>query len=210
MNIYGVRPSFIVVPTGTDVAGTSSILSLVHSSSPPLFLCPSFSLALTRWRDAPFQTFFAHRSSLLSHPPLFLLFPSLSIQKHPRSLVPSFLSPPDKGRQRPFFSPLACLHSLCLYCTKQGSLSHCIPSFFLQKKVSRGPGAPASGLRGRASAPRESILFHLALWCSAGIVEENLWSCVCDKDTTSPQPGNSIQGSRGCVRALSHPRWLPR
>lgn len=164
MNIYGVRPSFIVVPTGTDVAGTSSILSLVHSSSPPLFLCPSFSLALTRWRDAPFQTFFAHRSSLLSHPPLFLLFPSLSIQKHPRSLVPSFLSPPTKADKGLSFLPWpACTLSVCTVPNRAPSLIVFLPSFS-KRRCPGAPGPPRLRLaREGLSAEREYIISFSAL-----------------------------------------------
>lgn len=121
-----------MVPTGTDVAGTSSILSLILSPSPQLFR-PSFFLASTRWRDAPFQTFLVLRSESCDPACYLILLCSLSLslstQRHPCSLVPSVL-PPDKGRQRPFFSPWpACTLCVCTVPNRAPSLIVFLPSF---------------------------------------------------------------------------------
>ena len=155
------RGSFIVVPTGADVAGTCSILSLILSRcllprSLHLhfcFLIPSlpvlFFPAATRWRDPPVQTF-SHSGSQCSEscdPARYLL-----VSLRPRALALSQcpfppLTKPDKGLS--FL--LACLLSVCLYCTKLGSLSHCIPSFSLQRRCLGAPG-PLALWRGPASA----------------------------------------------------------
>lgn len=118
------RGSFIVVPTGADVAGTYSILSLIlslrllhRSGSRSLFtsLYVFLSSALFLLRpdgeellSKPFSLRIAmHQvmwSSLLSPPYLSVpLCFSLSISARAPSFPVSF--PPDKARQRPFISP---------------------------------------------------------------------------------------------------------
>lgn len=123
-----------MVPTGTDVAGTSSILSLILSPSPQLF-CPSFFLASTRWRDAPFQTFLVLRSESCD-PACYLILLcslSLSLSLHPKApMLPHSQCPPplDKGRQRPFFSPWpACTLCVCTVPNRAPSLIVFLPSF---------------------------------------------------------------------------------
>lgn len=65
---------------------------------------------------------------------LYVSFPlSLSIHKRSLSLFPSVLFPLTKADKGLSFL-LASLCSVCLYCTKLGSLSHCIPSFSLQRR----------------------------------------------------------------------------
>lgn len=66
---------------------------------------------------------------------------SLSIHKHSLSLFLSVLYPLTKADKGLSFL-LGCLCSLCLYCTKLGSLSHCIPSFSLQRRCLGAPGPP--------------------------------------------------------------------
>lgn len=96
--------------------------------------------------------------------------PSLSIHKQPALPLSQCPPPPTKADKGLSFLPG--LPALCVFVLYQTGLPLSLYSFlFLQKKVSRAPGAPASSLGGRASAVRESILFHLALWCSAGIGE---------------------------------------
>ena len=163
------RGSFIVVPTGADVAGTYSILSLILSPfastlslplslslSRCLFFCrPLPFFAWTRWRDAPLQTFLAPDHNASSHviqPAISSLSMSLSLclclsisARSPSVLFP--LTKADKGLS--FL--LACLCSVCLYCTKLGSLFHCIPSFSLQRRCLGAPG-PLLWDKGPASA----------------------------------------------------------
>lgn len=154
------------MPTGADVAGTYSILSLILSlcllprcvgPAPSLFLSLShclflylslpFFLLSTRWRDAPLQTFLTQDHNapescdLAFHRlPLDVSFSlSLSIHKRSLSLFPSVLFPLTKADKGLSFL-LACLCSVCLYCTKLGSLSHCIPSFPLQRRCLGAPG----------------------------------------------------------------------
>ena len=166
------RGSFIVVPTGADVAGTYSILSLILSPFAPL-LCSSLSLslslyfdvcfsiglslffALTRWRDAPLQTFLAQDHNASSHviqPAISSLSMSLSLclRLSISARSPSVLFPLTKADKGLSFL-LACLCSVCLYCTKLGSLSHCIPSFSLQRRCLGAPG-PLLWDKGPASA----------------------------------------------------------
>jgi len=102
------------VPTGADVTGTYSILSLILSVcslavsfpiSPSLGLF--FFIRPSRWRDAPLQTFFSQDHNALSHviqAAISCFSLSLSVRKLPFYL---FLCPfpPDEGRQRPFISP---------------------------------------------------------------------------------------------------------
>lgn len=150
------------MPTGADVAGTYSILSLILSLFAPSLCCslsPSpclfFYLSLpffasTRWRDAPLQTFLTQDHNALSHviqPAIsFLslsvsLCLSVSISAHSLSLSQCPF-PPDKGRQRPFISPS--LLVLCVFVLYQTRLPLSLYSLLLfAKKVSRGPGAPA-------------------------------------------------------------------
>lgn len=155
------------MPTGTDVAGASSILF-----SHPLSL--SFSLS----RSVVFRSLILFRSDQMercSSPNLFFSLPtqcsescnpacyppSLSVHKRaalPRSQCPF---PPDKGRQRPFSPGLARLRSVCLYCTEPVSLSHCVPSFFLQKKGVWGPGPLPQAREGGPG--REYIISFSAL-----------------------------------------------
>lgn len=158
------------MPTGADVAGTYSILSLILSlfapSLPPslsLFFClsPFFFLFDQMERcSAPNLSHSGSQCSVSCDPvcyllPLCLSFSlSLSIHKRLLSLFLSVLFPLTKTDKGLSFL-LACLCSVCLYCTKLGSLSHCIPSFSLQKKVSRGPGAPVLRQGACLSSARE-------------------------------------------------------
>lgn len=151
VNIYCIvrgrsRGSFIVVPTGADVTGTNSILSLILSlfalmlrSSLPLspsrgvFFYPSpfFCLDQMERCSAPNLSHSGSQCSQSCDPvcyflPLSLSL-SLSLSIHKRSFFSFFLSilspltKPDKGLS--FL--LACLSSVCLYCTKVVSLSLC-------------------------------------------------------------------------------------
>lgn len=149
------------MPTGADVAGTYSILSLIlslfapslrcslsFSPSPWLFFHPSlpfFCLDQMERCSAPNLSHSGSQCSESCDPacyllPLYVSF-SLSLSVHKRSLsffpsVPFPLTKADKGLS--FL--LACLCSVCLYCTKLGSLSHCIPSFSLQRRCLGAPG----------------------------------------------------------------------
>lgn len=152
------------MPTGADVAGTYSILSLSLSlcllhrcvaPSLPLYLlvCVSlglfFVVALTRWTEASLQTFLAQGHNAPSHviqpaiSSLSISFSlSLSIHKRPRSLFPSVLSPLTKADKGLSFLPS--FLALCVFVLYQTRLPHSLYSLLLfAKKVSRGPGAPA-------------------------------------------------------------------
>lgn len=169
VNIYCIvrgrsRGSFIVVPTGADVTGTNSILSLILSlfalmlrcslsPSPSVSECVFLSISLffawTRWRDALLQTFLTQDHNALSHviqPAIsclslcLFLFLSMSARSSPFFLT--ILSPLTKADKGLSFLQ-ACLSSVCLYCTKLASLTRCSPPSFFGRKVSRGCGAPA-------------------------------------------------------------------
>lgn len=136
------------MPTGTDVAGTSSILlshplplSVSSTLSRSLFLCSFFD----QMERCSFpKPFFARRAESCD-PACYL--PSLppSVSKR-RCRFLSVLFHPDKGRQRPFFAPWpACALCVCTVPNRAPSLIVFLPSF-CKKKVSGGPGAPALGL----------------------------------------------------------------
>lgn len=163
MNIYGVRliwREFHCRAHGNRCHWhfLNTFLSSSLYLSLRLFLGPSFFLASTRWRDAPFQTPFARRSqSHVIQPGISRLSPSIS---SPRSLFLSVLPPPTKADKGLSFLPG--LPALCVFVLYQTGVPLSLYSFlFLQKKVSRAPGAPASGLGGRASAVRERVYYFI-------------------------------------------------
>lgn len=139
------------------------VASLCCSLSLSTSLSDSFRLSIlfyasTKWRDAPLQTSLTQDHNAPSHvmyPANFSLSISLSLC-HCRSRsarTPSFSVsfPPWQRQTKAFHFPLACLLSVYLYCTKLNSLSHCIPSFSLQRRC-LGALGPLFWNRGPASA----------------------------------------------------------
>lgn len=266
VNIYCIvrgrsSGSFIVVPTGADVTGTNSILSLILSlfalmlrSSLPLspsrgvFFYPSpfFCLDQMERCSAPNLSHSGSQCSQSCDPvcyflPLSLSL-SLSLSIHKCSFFSFFLSilspltKPDKGLS--FL--LACLSSVCLYCTKVVSLSHCILSLSLQRRCLGAAGAllwdkgPASAqrgrwqgwegvcvvserTRGRRKSKSDRVYYFINCFgARQGLGSKTLQLCVW-QGRDLPQPGNSIHTHCaafiwywGCVRALSHWCWLAR
>lgn len=156
-------------------------------------------------------------SGLLSPPYLFLsLCLCLSISASAPSFPVSF--PPWQRQTKAFHFSLACLRAVCLYCTKLGSLSHCIPSFSLQRRCLGAPGpllwdrGPASarwgrwqwrvgrvcvvseGERGGRKSRSEYIISFSALELGRDCGVKPC-SSVCDKGTTSHNLG-TIHTSR--------------
>ena len=150
------------MPTGADVSGTYSILSLILSLFAPS-LCRSLSPSpcLFFYRSLPFFAFdqmercsspnLSRSGSQCSEScdqacyllPLYVSFSlSLSIHKRPLSLFPSVLFPltkADKGLS--FLLALLVLRVFVLYHTRLPLSLYSLLLF--PKKVSRGPGAPA-------------------------------------------------------------------
>lgn len=141
------------MPTGADVAGTYSILSLILTLSvtPSLYtlVYVSFSLsffcALTKWRDASLQTSLTQDHNAASHviqsatsSLFYFLSMSMSNHQHPYSLFPSVLFPQTKADKGLSFLPSRL--ALCVFVLYQTRLPLLLYSFLLfAKKVSRGP-----------------------------------------------------------------------
>lgn len=228
------------------------LLSCCAPLSLSLHLGVCFSIRLpffawTRWRDALLQTFLTQDHNALSHVirsaiSCLSLSLSLSLSIHKRSFFSFFLSilspltKPDKGLS--FL--LACLSSVCLYCTKVVSLSHCILSLSLQRRCLGAAGAllwdkgPASAqrgrwqgwegvcvvserTRGRRKSKSDRVYYFIKCFgARQGLGSKTLQLCVW-QGRDLPQPGNSIHTHCaafiwywGCVRALSHWCWLTR
>lgn len=143
------------MPTGADVTGTYSILSLILTLSvtPSFYTLVYVSLYLCfciGQMERCFAPNLSHSGSQYSKScdPIRYLLPlhfifylclCLTISTH----IPSFpvSSSPRQRQTKAFHFSLADLHSVCLYCTKLGSLSYCIPSFSLQRRCLGAPGS---------------------------------------------------------------------